>query len=238
MYQFPPALEHGAIEEVFPDVFFVSGAMETVLQEMDWKFSRNMTVVRDEDRLIIINSIRLSEEGLKQLDSLGKVTDVIRLGVLHGRDDPFYVDRYKARYWALPATEHESGLQADHHLKPDAEFPISGATLFQFPSSQLPEAIIRLDREGGIMIACDALQNWHQPDQYFSEDSRELMKNMKFFTPANIGPVWMQVANPDGTDFARLKQLSFKHALCGHGQPLIDTAHEEFSNTFSRVFGV
>ena len=71
MDQFPPALPHGTIEEVFPDVFFVSGAMETVLQGMDWKFSRNMTVVRDGERLIIVNSVRLGEEGLAQLDKLG-----------------------------------------------------------------------------------------------------------------------------------------------------------------------
>ena len=94
MAQFPPALPHGPIEEVFPDVFFVSGAMETVLQGMEWKFSRNMTVVREGDRLIIINSVRLSDEGLAELDRLGRVTDVVRLGSLHGRDDPFYVDRY------------------------------------------------------------------------------------------------------------------------------------------------
>jgi len=98
MDQFPPALSHGAIEEVFPDVFFVSGAMETVLQEIDWKFSRNMVVVRDGERLIIVNSVRLGEEGLAELDKLGRVTDVVRLGSLHGRDDPFYVDRYSAEY--------------------------------------------------------------------------------------------------------------------------------------------
>ena len=102
MDQFPPALSHGSIEEVFPDVFFVTGAMETVLQDMDWKFSRNMTVVRVGERLIIFNSVRLSEEGLAELDRLGRVTDIVRLGSLHGRDDPFYVDRYDAEYWAMP----------------------------------------------------------------------------------------------------------------------------------------
>ena len=89
MHQFPPALSHGSIQEVFPDVFFISGAMETVLQDIDWRFSRNMTVVRDGERLIIVNSVRLSDEGLAALEKLGQVTDVVRLGSLHGRDDPF-----------------------------------------------------------------------------------------------------------------------------------------------------
>ena len=80
--------------------------------------------------------------------------------------------------------------------------------------------MLRLDRSGGILIACDALQNWHSPDEFFSDGSKELMQSMGFFTPANLGPVWVQVAAPAGDDFSRLKTLSFKHALCGHGQPL------------------
>ena len=238
MDQFPPALQHGPIEEVFPDVFFVSGAMETVLQDMDWKFSRNMTVVRDGDRLVIVNSVRLSEEGLAELDRLGRVTDVVRLGSLHGRDDPFYVDRYDAEYWALPGMEHETGLLATRSLTTDGTLPISDASLFSFDSTQIPEGILRLDRDGGILIACDALQNWLAPDEFFSDTSRELMQQMGFFTPANLGPVWVQRASPAGDDFARLKTLSFKHALCGHGEPLQHTAHEDFTATFNRMFGV
>ena len=238
MEQFPPALSHGAIEEVFPDVFFVSGAMETVLQEMDWKFSRNMTVVRDGDRLIIINSVRLGEEGLAALDRLGQVTDVVRLGSLHGRDDPFYVDRYAAEYWAMPGMEHETGLEATRTLNLEGPLPISDASLFEFHTTQIPEGILRLDRAGGILIACDALQNWLAPDEYFSDTSRELMQQMGFFTPANLGPVWVQRASPAGDDFARLKALSFKHALCGHGEPLRDTAQEDYTATFNRMFGV
>lgn len=237
MDQFPPALPHGKLEEVFPDVFFVSGAMETVLQGMDWKFSRNMTVVREGERLIIINSVRLDDEGLAELDKLGKVTDVIRLGSLHGRDDPFYVDRYQAEYWAMPGMEHESGLKATRSLTEDP-LPIADASVFEFRTTQIAEGIIRLDRAGGILIACDALQNWLTPDEFFSESSKELMTNMGFFTPANLGPVWVQAASPSGDDFARLKELDFQHALCGHGEPLRDTAHENYSATINRIFGI
>lgn len=238
MDQFPEVLAHGAIEEVFPDIFFVSGAMETVLQGMDWQFSRNMTVVRDGDRLIIINSVRLNEDGLAELDQLGRVTDVVRLGCLHGRDDQFYVDRYNAEYWTLPGVEQEGGLKEARTLTEEGTLPISDASLFQFRTTQMPEAILRIDRAGGILIACDALQNWLAPDEYFSDASRELMQNMEFFTPANLGPVWLQVATPAGDDFSRLKALSFRHALCGHGAPLRETAYEDYLATFNRVFGV
>lgn len=238
MDQFPPALPHGELGEVFPGVYFVSGAMETVLQGVDWTFSRNMTVVRDGERLIIINSVRLNEEGLAQLDSLGRVTDVVRLGALHGRDDPFYVDRYSADYWALPGTEHESGLKATRSLEPDSPLPISGAGLFKFETSGIPEAILRIDREGGILIACDALQNWLSPDRFFSDTSRELMQTMGFFSPANVGPVWAQMAEPKPDDFSRLKTLEFKHVLPAHGEPLRETAHRDYLVTFNKMFGV
>jgi hypothetical protein len=236
--QFPPALSHGIIEEVFPEVFFVSGAMETVLQGMDWKFSRNMTLVRDGNRLVIINSVRLDEEGLSQLDRLGRVTDVVRLGSLHGRDDPFYVDHYGAEYWAMPGMEHEAGLKATRTLTMDGPLPISDASLFEFRTTQIAEGIVLLNRAGGIVIACDALQNWIAPDEHFSDASRELMQQMGFFTPANLGPIWVQRARPEGDDFVRLKELSFKHALCGHGEPLRGTAHEDYSATFNRMFGI
>lgn len=237
MDQFPPALSHGRITEVFPDVFFVSGAMETQLQGLDWEFSRNMTVVRDDQRLVIINSIRLDDEGLRALEALGNITDVVRLGCLHGRDDHFYVDRYQAAYWALPGIEDDGELKVSRHLTA-SELPIADASLFEFKTTQFPEGILRLEREGGIAIACDALQNWHAPDEYFSEASTQIMTEMNFFTPANLGPVWLQAAAPDSEDFIRLKTLQFKHALCGHGQPLLHSAQEDFHATFNRVFSV
>lgn len=238
MDQFPPALAHGTLEEVFPDVFFVSGAMETVLQEMDWKFSRNMTVVREGERLILINSVRLTDEGLAELDRLGRVTDLVRLGSLHGRDDQFYVDRYGAEFWAMPGMEHETELKPTRTLTPDDPLPISDASVFEFRTTKMPEGILRLDRSGGILIACDALQNWLTPDEYFSDSSRKLMQDAGFFTPANLGPVWVQAVTPEADDFSRLKELSFKHALCGHGEPLCDTAQDDYSATFKRMYNI
>ena len=179
--QHPQALAHGSINEVFDDVFFVSGTMETVLMELDWKFSRNMTIVRDGSRLIIINSIRLNEQALAELDQLGQVTDVIRLGALHGRDDAFYVERYRAQYWAMPGFDNEASLKVNE-LSPEAKLPISDASLFQFDTTQISEAILCLQRDGGIAIACDSLQNWLTPDEHFCDSSTERMQQMGFFT--------------------------------------------------------
>lgn len=235
MTSFPPALAHGPIEEILPEVFFVTGAMETVLMELDWQFSRNMIIVREGERLVLINSVRLGDEGLAKLDSLGKVTDVVRLGALHGRDDAFYLDRYQVQYWVMPGLEPEQPGAA-RILAEDSPLPLEGASLFQFRTSKLPEGILHLQREGGILLACDALQNWLQPDEHFCDASRQRMEQMGFFTPANVGPVWMQAAEPGAEDFARLKTLTFRHALCGHGEPLLEDAHTAFGSSFNRLF--
>ncbi|WP_150910463.1 hypothetical protein [Marinobacter halotolerans] len=236
---FAPALAHGDIEDVFSDVFVVSGAMETVLMDMDWKFSRNMTVVKDGDRLVLINAVRLDENGLASLEKLGKVTDVMRLGALHGRDDAFYLDRYGATYWTLPGLDKDIDSDAVNTrvLSEGGPLPINNASVFLFQTTQIPEAIIRLERDGGILIACDALQNWISADEHFCDASRERMEGMGFFTPANVGPVWMQAAAPGAEDFKRLGSMTFQHALCGHGKPVRDNAHEAYTQTFDRLFG-
>ncbi len=236
MTDFAPALPHGEIQQVFPDVFVVTGTMKTVLMGAHWHFSRNMTIVRDGTDLTLINSVRLDHDGLAELDALGKVKHVVKIGALHGLDDAFYRDRYGATLWSLPGMPHEHGLQADKLLVPGGEMPFKGASVFVFESTKLPECIIRIDREGGILVACDALQNWVGPDAFFSDESRKMMADMGFFQSANLGPVWMQVNEPKVQDFNRLRAIPFRHALCGHGVPLRDVAQEAFLARFDKVF--
>lgn len=238
MNELPPALPHGPLEEVFPDVFFVTGQMDTVLMGKDWQFNRNMTIVRDGGALTLINTVRLNEAGLKELDRLGRVTNVVKIGSLHGRDDAFYKARYGATLWAPPGMSHEHGLPTDKALVPGGEMPFAGCSVFAFGTTKLPECVLRIDRGGGILVACDALQNWLAPDGFFSENSRKMMTEMGFFQPANIGPLWMQVNEPKAEDFARLQELPFRHALCGHGAPVRDTAKQAYSERFNRVFGI
>lgn len=238
MEELPPALPHGKIEEVFPNVFFVTGTMKTVLMGGHWHFSRNMTIVRAGDALTLINTVRLVEPSLAELEKLGRVVNVVKIGSLHGRDDAFYVSRYGAKFWAAPGMTDEHGLTPDEELVPDGETPFAGCSVFAFRSTKLPEIIVRIDRAGGILVAADALQNWVAPNEFFSDESRAKMSDMGFFQSANLGPLWMQVNEPRGDDFARLGQLSFRHALCGHGDPLRGEAKEAFSDRFSKVFGI
>jgi hypothetical protein len=227
---------HGKIKEVLPDVFFVTGTMKNEFFGSMWQFSRNMTIVREDGKLTILNSVRLNDEGLAELDKLGKVVNVVRLGDMHGADDPFYVDRYKATYWALPGMKMRDGLKIDKPLVIGGEMPLKNSSLFEFTTVKRPECILRLDREGGIMIACDSLQNWVSPDEFFDEETIGKMTGMNFFQPANLGPAWMYESQPQADDFKRLKTVPFKHVFCGHGVPLLNTAQESFHSRFHQTF--
>ncbi|TVP54852.1 MAG: hypothetical protein EA351_12310 [Gemmatimonadales bacterium] len=237
MSDFPDAMPHGPIREVFPDVFFVTGTMRGEFFGSTWQFSRNMTVVREDGTLTMVNTVRLDEEGLAQLEALGTVKNVVRLGDMHGLDDRFYLDRYDADFWALPDMDIEDGITVDRELVPDGEMPFSDCTLFDFRTTARPEGILRLDRDGGIMIACDSLQNWVAPDEFFDESTVETMQGMEFFTPHNLGLAWLHASDPQAEDFVRLKEIPFSHALCGHGIPARN-AMDAYHATFNRMFQV
>src|SRR5690242_10374266 len=96
----PAALPHGELRAILPDLYFVTGTL-ALPGFVPMRFSRNMTVVREGERLIVINSVRLDDAGLAELDKLGKVTDVVRLAGNHGMDDPFYKQRYGAKVWVV-----------------------------------------------------------------------------------------------------------------------------------------
>jgi hypothetical protein len=222
---FVPAYPHGPVEEVFDDIFFVTGTIKMG----GMRFSRAMTVVREDGRLIIINSVRLDEAGLQKLDALGKVTDVIRLAGFHGIDDPFYRQRYGAKVWAVDGQRWVKGfnyqnlsiptyLNADARLGIDG-FPLRDASLYAFDSSP-PEGLLLLHRDGGICIAGDALQNWNGPDAYFSFLGKLVMKLMGFLKPHNIGPGWLKQAKPSAASLKGVLALDFEHVLPAHGLPV------------------
>lgn len=231
---YPQALPHLDIEELFDDVFLVHGTMKP---NRLISFGRNMIVVRHGDELTLINTVRLCDDGLRQLEALGTVAHVMKLGFFHDRDDPFYVDRYRAKFWALPGHRHNLGLRADVEMTEDTELPIPGAQMFFFRSTRKPESIVHLDRGGGALILCDALQNWPEPGFGCNRMGRTLMRPLKFFRPANIGPIWLRIMKPDESEFTRLQELPYRHMVGAHGQPLMDTAHEEFDASFKRRFG-
>ncbi len=234
MSEFSAVMPHGDLEEVFPGVFFVTGSVS--MQNGAMTFSRNMIVLREGSELTLINTVRLNEAGLEALDALGRVKHIVKIGAYHKMDDAFYVNRYSPKLWAMAGMDLPEGSSIDEELRVGVALPIPDATFFPFATSKTPEGLLLLAREGGVLIACDSLQNWRAPDQYFNEAAATNMGQWGFIKPANVGPGWLKAGAPQASDFAQVTALSFKHLLSGHGEPLRNDAHAQLSATFERLF--
>lgn len=238
----PPARKHGELAEVLPDLFFVTGTIQ-MPGPLPVRFSRNMTVVRRGDRLVLVNSVRLDDAGLAALDKLGKVTDVIRLAANHGMDDPFYAERYGAKVWVVKGQRYTAGFNTSrpdtyftphHELDATTAPPIDGARLVVFDSTP-PEGMLLLPDHGGVMISGDCLQNWAAPDAYFSWPGKVLLKMMGFIRPHNIGPGWLKQGKPPKDQLRAISEHRFANVLPAHGAPVIGDAGTRYRPAIERV---
>ncbi|WIY24509.1 hypothetical protein [Parasedimentitalea psychrophila] len=233
---FPIATPHGEIRQIFKDVFIVTGS---VMMVPGIQLSRNMIILREGEALTLISTVRLNDQGLKALEALGRVENIVKLGAYHlgvhnGLDDPFYVDRYAANLWAVDGMQHRGGLRTTHSLRPGGEMPVTQASLFTYDSSKMPEGMLLLHKEGGVLVSADSLQNWAEVDEFFSKNAAIRMQQAGFIKPANIGPEWLRVCQPEPKEFARVAELDFAHLIPSHGTPILNTAKEEFQTTFAK----
>lgn len=229
---------HGEIKEIFSNIFFVTGTNITQHNNVELQHSRNMIIIRDNDKLSLINTVRLDDKELAVLDKLGTVKNVIRIGAFHGRDDAFYLDRYRAKLWALKGMKHANNQVTDIELIPNGPMPIHNCSLFIFETSTHPEGILHIAQEGGILITCDSIKNWLTADKFFSAQSARIYEEQGFFGAASISNVWKQACNISSSDFARLKTLKFSHLLSAHGEPLLNNAYELVTKTIKQEYGV
>jgi hypothetical protein len=236
MFQYSPAWPHGPLQAAFPGVYFVVGTNKTHDAGVDIQTSRTMVVLREDRTLTLLNTVRLDDEGLRDLDALGEVRHVVRLGAFHGRDDPFYCDRYGAKLWALPGAVHADGRAAECLLAPGGPFPARDGEVFVFTSARFPEAAVLLAREGGILITCDAIQNWTRVDRFFSPACGELFTAQGLIREANIPSTWLTACEPDAGDFRRLLERPFRHLISAHGEPLLDEARARVQARVAELF--
>jgi hypothetical protein len=235
---FTPVWPHGEIREIFPDVFFVTGTNKITHDGIEYQTSRNMTVIRHGFELTLINTVRLNDEGLKKLELLGKVAHIVRIGAFHGRDDAFYRSHYPdALLWGLAGMTYENGLTSDRDITPGGAMPFTGCSLFVFETSRYPEGILLVNREGGILVSCDSIQNITATDDFYSPETAQFFHKLDLVKPANITPIWLGRTHTTVSDFQRLlKTMPFRHLITAHGQPMKDIAFEQVNETMMRVF--
>lgn len=232
MADHPPALPHGPIAQLFPGVFFVAGSFT---QAPLVSFPRNMVVLRDGDALTVVNPVRLDSAGEAALAELGEVRHVVRLGVNHSRDDRWYRDRYKPRFWSSVPTESDAQL-----LVEGGPSPCPRASVFVFSRAKGGEAALILDQpEGNLLITCDSVQNWVDT-RGCSFLAALLLRGMGFITPAKIGPIWLDRETGGHPaemrpDFERLLDKQWSHLVAAHGVLLRDNAKSLLQASCDRV---
>ncbi|MDR8363681.1 hypothetical protein [Pseudomonas sp. JL3] len=188
--------------------------------------NRNMVIVKNGDELTLINPVRLSDAALSQLDALGNVRHVLRLGDFHGLDDRFYVDRYQAEFWCQSRPETYKVPTANHVINAAASPPMPDAQFFVYEVAKYPEACLLL-KNLKLLIATDSIQYWADWS-YTTFLSRCVLRMMGFKLTLLIGGPWLKRVTPEGgslgADFERLLRLDFEHVVGAHGQLLRDTA--------------
>jgi hypothetical protein len=186
----------------------------------------------------VIHAVMMPAEQQAEVEALGPIKHIVRLGAFHGMDDALYVEKYKPTVWAPPGVD--SKVKIDRELFPGGETPLAGGTVFSFDASRTPETALHVPRHGGLLFTCDSVQNW-ETTTGCSFLGRVMARAMGFRGRACIGPGWRKQCEPkDGVgfrkDFERLLEVDFKHIISAHGAPMKDTAKSDLQASRARIY--
>ena len=148
-------------------------------------------------------------------------------------DDAYYADRYGAKLWA---SDPKDGATA---LTEETQLPLPHAKIFRFRDTNFPEAALLVERNGGLLVTCDAVQHW-VPHPLMSTGAKVITALLGFKHPAQIGPPWRKMMTPAGgslrDDFDRLASLPFDKLIGGHGGLLEADAANVLRQSIARTF--
>ena len=232
-----PIYPHDPIEEIQPDVFMARGCIK--LNAL-MTITRNMAIVRNAGELTLVDPIRLSAEEEQRLEALGDVKRIIRLGPFHGVDDPYYIDRYGAELWTPGVSEAHPEPKADVVYDESTPPPFPNARFFCIEGLAQPEAVLLLQRGGGLLLTCDAIQNYG--DYRFNNLIAKIMMPLIGFKKTTIvGPMWVKMMTPEGGslegEFRRLlAELEFDQLLSAHGTFLESGAHAACARAVDTIY--
>lgn len=236
----PPALPCSDIICVVPNLFQVTG---TARFFRGFTIPRNMVIIRHGDELSLVNAVRLPENSLKELEKLGRITRLIRIGAFHGSDEAFYQQRYEnVQLWALENHEMRFGAKITHLLRENQPLPFlpDGCAVFVFRTvHKHPEAALFLEPYQRTLVTCDSVQNMTDVNGFgWTLLGKILMKVFGFGGPAALGLGWIDFNRDDrceplSKDFERLVQnVPFENLVTAHGYPITDgTARRQLADS-------
>ena len=232
----PPIYPHGKVEEIADGLFMLRGSIR---MNPLVRITRNMGIIRSGDELTLINPIRANAKVEAQLDKLGKIKHIMRLGFFHGVDDPYYVEKYGAQMWAQPGGTIYKEPKIDKELDSIAPLPFENGEIFEFAGTKQPECALLIKRGTGVLFTCDAIQNYGDYS-YNNLAAKLLMPFIGFPRTTLIGPIWLKYQTPEGesleTEFRRLLELRFDRLLSAHGTLLETGAHAAVERAINKAF--
>lgn len=233
---YAPVYPHDPITQIADDVYMVRGAIR---MNPLVSITRNMAIVRDDTELTLINPLRLNPAGERELEALGTVSRVLRLGPFHGIDDPYYVDRYKAEFWCQPGGTTYPQPAIDVEITARSTLPFAAAKLFCFERTRQPECMVLLERGTSLLLTCDAIQ--HYGDYSHNNLAARLIMPFIGFTKTTLlGPLWLKAMTAAGdslkSEFERLLEWQFDALLSAHGTLLRHGAHAAVAAACKRAF--
>lgn len=233
---FPPATPHDPIEEIAADLFMVRGSFRF---NPLMRITRNMAIVLDRDELSLVNPIRLDDATERELLALGEVKRILRLGPMHGLDDPYYVERFGAELWAQAESESYPEPKIAQKLAADRPLPFPDAELFEFAGTKQPESALLIRRDPGILLTCDSIQHYGDY-RHNTLLARLVMPRIGFPKTTVVGPIWLKLMTPEGgslkPEFERLLGLDFDRLLSAHGSLLERGAKDSVAAAIRRAF--
>jgi hypothetical protein len=232
----PPAYPHDPVEEIATDLFMVRGSVR--LNAL-MRITRNMAIVRHQGELSLVNPIRLDEEGERNLLALGDIKRILRLGPMHGLDDPYYVERFGAEFWAQGESKTYPEPKIEQQLAADRPLPFPDAGLFAFEGAKQPESALLIRRDPGILLTCDAIQHYGDY-RHNTLLARLVMPFIGFPKTTIVGPIWLKIMTPAGgslkSEFERLLTLDFDRLLSAHGSLLTSGAKDSVAMAVRKAF--
>lgn len=234
-HAYSPAYPHDPIKEIFPDIYWVQGSIRL---GFGLRMNRNMVIIRQNHELTLINAVRLTAQGLAQLDQLGRVKHLIRLGDFHGLDEQFYIDTYQAHLWSQKHHATYPALVPNTIISTSTKPPIANAEFFIFESAQYPEAAL-LIKPVKLLITTDSIQYWKNW-KYMSFLTKIILVIMGFRLGLFIGGPWLKRVTPKGMslqiDFERLLQFDFDALIAAHGALLNSNAKTQLTHIVQQTY--
>ena len=233
---YPPAYPHDPIVEIAPEIFLVRGS---IALNRFLRITRNMVIIRHKKELTLVNPIRLDGPTESQLRTMGAIKNIMRTGPMHGLDDPYYVDTFKATFWCQKGGTTYPEPKIDKELSEDGPLPFPNAELFCFRTAVQPESALLFKTGKGLLVTCDAIQHYGDY-KHNNLPARLLMPFIGFPMTTIIGPVWIKIMTPEGRslkpEFERLLALDFDALISAHGSFLKSGAKPAVQSALDKVY--